>query len=87
MCHPATHPSTTATDLQEVQLAGCRKQLGIVQREYDYIKDQLTTTEVRGVPLYSPLGGSFLSFFPVARRGRCLWDVEEGGGCGRGRGM
>ena len=30
-----------------MQLSGCRKQLGIVQREHEYIKDQLTTTEVR----------------------------------------
>lgn len=34
--------------LLERQLAGCKQQLEVVQWEHDYIKDQLTTTEVCG---------------------------------------
>ena len=33
--------------LQESQLAHCKTQLEISNREYQYVKDQLTTTEVR----------------------------------------
>lgn len=33
--------------LLEQQLAGCKQQLEVVQWEHEYIKDQLTTTEVR----------------------------------------
>lgn len=42
-------PVSTCCDApcaQEVQLAGCRKQLGVVRREQEYVTDQLTTTEV-----------------------------------------
>ncbi|GAB4816291.1 hypothetical protein N2152v2_003337 [Parachlorella kessleri] len=48
-----------AQSLLEVQLSGCRKQLGIVQREHEYIKDQLTTTEVCIARVYN---------FDVSRR-------------------
>ena len=35
-----------AQALLERQLAGCKQQLEVVQWEHEYIKDQLTTTEV-----------------------------------------
>lgn len=41
--------------MQEKQLEGCHRQLEVVQFEADYIKDQLTTTEVRGGRVPSPL--------------------------------
>lgn len=39
--------------LLETQLAGCARQLAVVQWEHEYIKDQLTTTEVRAGPASS----------------------------------
>ena len=32
--------------VQERQIEGCKRQLAVVQFEHEYIKDQLTTTEV-----------------------------------------
>lgn len=42
-----------AQALLEVQLAGCRKQLGVVRREQEYVTDQLTTTEVSMARVYN----------------------------------
>lgn len=41
------YPLEEAQALLERQLAGCKQQLEVVQWEHEYIKDQLTTTEVR----------------------------------------
>lgn len=40
------YPLPEARALLERQLAGCKQQLEVVQWEHEYIKDQLTTTEV-----------------------------------------
>jgi hypothetical protein len=42
------YPLGEAQALLERQLVGCKQQLKVVQWEHEYIKDQLTTTEVRG---------------------------------------
>ncbi|RMZ56455.1 hypothetical protein APUTEX25_004678 [Auxenochlorella protothecoides] len=42
-----------AQQLLETQLAGCSRQLSIVQEEHDYIKDQITTTEVSMARVYN----------------------------------
>lgn len=42
-----------AKALLERQLAGCKQQLEVVQWEHDYIKDQLTTTEVSMARVYN----------------------------------
>ena len=54
--------------LLERQLAGCKQQLEVVQWEHDYIKDQLTTTEVRG-------GCSSGSAIGVCSRGETRWTA------------
>lgn len=46
--YSATSPPPAPQALLETQLAGCARQLAVVQWEHEYIKDQLTTTEVRG---------------------------------------
>ncbi len=48
--HSATSPPPVPQALLETQLAGCARQLAVVQWEHEYIKDQLTTTEVRAGP-------------------------------------
>jgi prefoldin subunit 5 len=40
------YPLPEARALLERQLTGCKQQLEVVQWEHEYIKDQLTTTEV-----------------------------------------
>lgn len=42
-----------AQQLLQTQLEGCGKQLAVVQWEHDYIKDQLTTTEVSMARVYN----------------------------------
>lgn len=45
---PAPPLALSPQALLETQLAGCARQLAVVQWEHEYIKDQLTTTEVGG---------------------------------------
>ena len=45
--------------LQETQLAGCQKQLDAAEKDFDYVRDQVTTMEVSLARIYN---------FDVARR-------------------
>ncbi|KAL4858435.1 Prefoldin subunit 3 [Chlorella vulgaris] len=47
------YPLGEAQALLERQLAGCKQQLKVVQWEHEYIKDQLTTTEVSMARVYN----------------------------------
>eukprot|EP00887_Chlorella_sp_A99_P002019 scaffold18.g2019.t1 len=47
------YPLEEARALLEVQLKGCQRQLRVVQVEHEYIKDQLTTTEVSLARVYN----------------------------------
>ncbi|EFN58028.1 hypothetical protein CHLNCDRAFT_20219 [Chlorella variabilis] len=47
------YPLEEAQALLERQLAGCKQQLEVVQWEHEYIKDQLTTTEVSMARVYN----------------------------------
>ncbi|KAL4443745.1 hypothetical protein ABPG75_011482 [Micractinium tetrahymenae] len=47
------YPLQDARALLETQLAGCARQLAVVQWEHEYIKDQLTTTEVSMARVYN----------------------------------
>jgi len=39
--------------MQEQQFSGCARQLEAVAKDYDYVKDQLTTTEVSVARIYN----------------------------------
>ena len=64
------------TLLQERQLSGCLAQLAAAQLDYDYVRDQVTTTEVSLARIYN---------YDVMRRKEAQ-ALRRGGAGGRGAG-